>query len=257
MIRMLDIDGHRVEARWWGDDSSDHPVLVLLHEGLGCVDLWKDFPRQLAEKLSCRVFAYSRLGYGKSDACPLPRPVTFMHKEAREFLPRVLAAAGITSHILLGHSDGGSIALIYAATAPEGLKAVITEAAHVFCESLTLESIAQAKVAYEKGDLKPRLEKYHGPNTENAFRGWNDVWLNPKFASWNIRELLPDIGVPVLAIQGREDPYGTLDQITAVEGAIPHCTTAILDHCGHAPHVQAPKQTMESITRFLGPPGRH
>ena len=167
----------------------DKPTLVFLHEGLGCLSLWKEVPAQVSRMTGCNAFVFSRLGYGGSDPCPLPRKINFMHREALDFLPAVLKAADIRDHFLIGHSDGGSIGIIYAGSPRAGhLKGLITEAAHVFCEPVTLDAIKQAKHHYLHHDLKKRLERYHGPNTENAFWGWNNAWLHPKFIHWNIQK---------------------------------------------------------------------
>ena len=173
----LSAGGGRLEAVWIGPGPDEAPTLVFLHEGLGCVDLWRDFPGRLVELTGCGALVYSRLGYGGSDPCPLPRPVDFMHHEAMEVLPDVIQLAGIRDYLLVGHSDGGSIALIYAGGhAQPGLMGVVSLAAHIFCEDLTRQSIRAARQRYLNGDLKSRLAAYHGENTDGAFWGWNDVW---------------------------------------------------------------------------------
>ena len=251
MSFFLEVQGRKVEAQWWGEADNSTPAMVLLHEGLGCTALWKQFPQQLARTLNCRVFAYSRLGYGHSDPCPLPRPTDFMHREARETLPGVLEAAGIDQYHLLGHSDGGSIALIHAATQPRGLKNIITEAAHVFCEPITLKAIAKAKDAYRNDTMKQKLTKYHGKNTDTAFRGWNDVWLSPEFVHWNIESCLANIQVPCLALQGESDPYGSPAQLTAIQNHVPLCTSHLIPFCGHTPHKEQPLPTLTAIIDFI------
>ncbi|MCP3956131.1 MAG: alpha/beta hydrolase, partial [Desulfobacterales bacterium] len=226
----LFVDDHKIEIAWHGPGPEEAPTLVFLHEGLGCVALWRDFPAKLAAATGCGAFVYSRLGYGKSDPCELPRLIRFMHTEGLEVLPRVLEAAGIKECILVGHSDGGSIAIVYAGGTPAvPLRGLITAAAHVFCEQLSVDSIENAKIQYEEHNLRQKLNKYHGANTKYAFRGWNDIWLDPDFMDWNIEEYLPGIQVPILAIQGEEDQYGTRAQIEAIKRmAGPRAKTLLL-----------------------------
>ena len=201
----------------------------------------------------CGALLYSRQGYGHSDPCPLPRPVRFMHHEALAVLPEVLAVTGIRDHILIGHSDGGSIALIHAGSPPRpGLLGLVTLAAHVFCEDISRRSIAAARDKYLQGDLKSRLETYHGSNTDCAFWGWNDVWLHPEFIDWNIEEFLPTITAPLLVIQGDDDPYGTAAQVAAIERqAGAPVRTAMIAACGHAPHLQQKDATIDKVTEFI------
>lgn len=245
--------GGRLEAEWIGPDPDQSPTLVFLHEGLGCVSLWRDVPARLAKITGCGALIYSRLGYGRSDACTLPRPVDFMHQEGLTVLPEVLRQTGIHDHILVGHSDGGSIALIQAGGNPcPGLKGVITLAAHVFCEELTRRSIEAARDRYLNGDLKTRLALYHGENTHCAFRGWSDVWLHPDFRYWNIERFLPALRVPVLAIQGENDPYGSPVQIDAIRRNAGGVVDArLFSNCGHAPHLEKPDTVFPAISAFV------
>lgn len=197
--------GKPVQIEYLRQDKGlpDHPVLVFLHEGLGTADSWKSVPKELGCRTRCRVFCYTRLGYGRSSGLELPRKINYLHSEALKILPQVLAAAGIDRYILVGHSDGGSIALIYGGgLRPDGLKGIITLAAHLFCEPITVQGLRQARDWYVKGDLKAKLERVHGANTEAAFWGWNDTWLAPRFMHWNIEKYLPLIPVPVLGLQG-------------------------------------------------------
>jgi pimeloyl-ACP methyl ester carboxylesterase len=253
LTQYLQINGHRLETAWHGPGPEQAPTLVFLHEGLGCVALWRDFPARLAAATGCGALVYSRLGYGKSDPCELPRPIRFMHTEGLDVLPRVLATAGIKECILIGHSDGGSIAIVYAGGTPAvPLKGLITEAAHVFCEQLSVDSIEAARVQYERHELRARLRKYHGTNTEYAFRGWNDVWLHPDFMQWNIEEYLPGIRVPMLAIQGVDDQYGTTAQLLAIEEQTgPLTETLLLPDCRHAPHVEQEQATLDAMQAFI------
>lgn len=248
----LRINGHKIEVKWHRSADRQRPVLVFLHQGLGCVDLWKDFPEKLADMTRCPAFSFSRLGYGGSDKCRLPRKVNFMHTEAISFLPRIMDAAGIQKHIIIGHSDGGSIGIIYTGYhQPPRQLGLITMAAHVFCEPVTVEAIEIAGQRYKTGDLKSRLEPYHKHNTEYAFRGWNDVWLNPVFMHFNIQRYLSRIHVPVLAIQGKQDPYGSDEQIRSIRKNCPAARTVLLESCQHSPHVSHPEASLSLMAQFI------
>jgi pimeloyl-ACP methyl ester carboxylesterase len=253
MTHFLTVDDNRYEIRWHRYGKKNGPVLVFLHEGLGCVDLWKTFPENLAEETACDGFVFSRLGYGRSDPCPLPWKINFMHTQALAALPRILSAAGIRNAILIGHSDGGSIALIHAGSRHAGqrLQGVITESAHVFCEPITLASIRTARHAYLAGNLQARLARYHGTNTDTAFHGWNGAWLNPRFVHWDIRKYLGQIQVPVLALQGEDDPYGTPAQLTAVESGVLDCKTVLIKNCRHSPHLEQPDRVTADMAAFI------
>lgn len=246
------LDGRRLETGWWGPLPDAASTLVLLHEGLGCVALWRDFPARLAEATGCGVFAYSRFGYGGSDPAPLPRPLDYMQLEVRDVLPRVLDAAGVRRCILIGHSDGASIAAAYAGgTADDRVRALVVIAPHYFVEEMCLASIAQAKLAYEQADLRSRLARHHA-DVDNAFRGWNDTWLDPRFrTAFDIRALLAQIQVPILQMQGTEDPYGTKAQPIAGERGAPcPVETLMLSGTRHAPHAEAPDAVLGAITAF-------
>lgn len=247
------IEGLRLEYQLLTPDQSQALTLVLLHEGLGCVALWKEFPRQLAETSGCRVLSYSRAGYGGSDPCPLPRPLRFMHDEGLRVLPKILDAAGIEQAVLVGHSDGASIALIHAGgLADRRIRGLILMAPHVFVEELTLTSIRQARDAYADTDLRQRLRRYHGDNVDCAFLGWSVAWLDPSFLQWNLEEYLPTIGVPVLLIQGEEDNYGTLRQLEAIKAQLPgKVEGVILPACGHSPFRDQPEKTLQASAAFL------
>ena len=249
----LDVDGVSLEVKWLGLADSQMPVLVFLHEGLGCVALWRDFPEKLCQQLGLRGFVFSRQGYGASDPIPLPRPVEFMHHEGMETLPKVLDAAGIDETILIGHSDGGSISLINAGGVKDPrVKAVITLAAHVFNEDITVKSIEEAKVAFETTNLRDRLAKYHGDNVDCAFWGWNDVWLNPDFKTWNIEEFLPGVDVPALILQGENDQYGTPAQVEAIRTGIgDNASIQLIPDCKHSPHLEQPDNTLTLIAGFV------
>lgn len=248
---VLEVEGKPLEWTRWGDPNS--PTLVFLHEGLGSVSLWRNFPRDLAASTGWSAFAFSRFGYGRSAPCNLPRPSTYMHREGKVILPKVLRLAGIEDYIHIGHSDGGTIALIHAANSPEGrLRGVITEAAHVFNEDICIESVKLIREQYENKGLKTRLERHHGANTDFAFYGWCDAWLHEDFRKWNVENFLSSIKIPWLVIQGRDDNYGTLRQVDAISsGTGGRCETFIPPECGHAPHVDNPDLLCERMTRFI------
>lgn len=252
VTRHLTVDNSRFEIQWHRHGEKNLPVLVFLHEGLGCVQMWKTFPELLAKETGCNGFVFSRLGYGRSGTCRLPWKANFMHTQALAVLPKIVAAAGIRNHILIGHSDGGSIALIYAGSShAAGLVGVVTEAAHVFCEPVTLSSIRGARQAYFAGSLRKKLARYHGSNTDTAFWGWNDAWLDPVFVHWNITKYLGRIQVPVLAIQGKDDPYGTVQQLRVIENTVQDCETQHIANCGHAPHHEQPDMVLASMAAFI------
>ncbi len=242
----------RLEAAWHGPPPERAPTLVFLHEGLGSVSLWRDFPARLAARTGLGALVYSRRGYGRSDSIQLPRSVRFMYDEA-EVLERVLDAAGIREAVPVGHSDGASIALIHAATHPgERVRALALEAPHVFVENVTVASIAAIGEVYRTTDLRRRLEKHHGDNTDAAFRGWNEVWLDPAFRDWNIEALLPRVRVPVLVVQGTDDEYGSARQIEALErGVGGSVETLLLDGCGHSPHRDRPDAVLDAMAGFV------
>ena len=249
----IKIAGHQLEYAWYGPRPDQAPALIFLHEGLGCVAMWKDFPQRVSEATGCGALVYSRSGYGNSDPCELPRTVRFMHDEALISLPQVLDEFEIREAILVGHSDGGSIALIHAGgTMDARVQALVLLAPHVFVEEIGIDSIRRIAEDYRSGRLKQRLERYHGKNVECAFWGWNDVWLNPEFRSWNIEEYLPQIRVPALLIQGEDDQYGTLNQIKAIEsGCEGPVRTVMLADCGHSPHLDQPEKTREAVEAFV------
>jgi pimeloyl-ACP methyl ester carboxylesterase len=246
------IDGRVIEAAWHGPAADQAPTLVLLHEGLGSVAMWKDFPKALAERTGCGVLVYSRPGYGQSDPVPLPRPVTYMHDEAEHVLPAVLDQAGIRKAILIGHSDGASIATLYAGGRQDfRIRGLVLMAPHFFVEEMGLQAIAAAKRAYETGDLRARLARYHR-DVDVAFRGWNDAWLDPDFRGFRIDDAVAHIRVPILIIQGEADAYGTAAQVEhAEQEAYCPVVVAMLPDCGHSPQIDQAEATLGAITDFV------
>jgi pimeloyl-ACP methyl ester carboxylesterase len=231
--------------------QSGRPTIVMLHEGLGSVSMWKDFPHRLAEATGCRTVAYSRFGYGRSAAPPQPHTALTMHeREALEVLPRVLQELGIERPVLFGHSDGASIALIYAARHHDAAAAVIAMAPHVFVEDMCLASIVAARQSYLKTDFPSRLARYHD-HPDRAFWLWNDVWLDPAFRAWNIEHFLPSITCPVLAIQGHEDEYGTMQQLERLARATPQSHLVKLQGCRHSPHRDRPAEVLAATRLFV------
>ncbi len=244
--------GHRLEFEWHGPSGEYAPTLVFLHEGLGSVTHWRGFPKKLAEETACGALVYSRLGHGGSDPLDRPHAVTFMHEEAQVVLPEVLRTCGVQRPILFGHSDGASIALIYSGTRSGPVTGMVLEAPHIFVEDLSVASIQSMKERFETTNLKKKLKRHHGANTERMFQRWNDVWLTPEFRHWNIEELLQHITAPMLLIQGLDDPYGTVKQIeaitTRVRGGV---ETVLFPECGHSPHRERPEQTLDAASRFI------
>ena len=224
------------------------PALVFLHEGLGSVELWRDFPERLAQLTGRRALIYSRAGHGQSDLPAAPRPPRFMHDEALDVLPALLDAFGLESPILVGHSDGGSIALIHAGAHP--VSGLVLLAPHVFVEDLSVASIAEARETFETTDLRDRMARYHR-DAEATFRLWNDIWLAPEFRDWNIEDVLPAITAPVLAIQGEHDQYGTLAQIDAIEAGVAGEFERVVLDARHAPHLEAPEETLKAAAEFI------
>lgn len=243
-----------IECLWINRELTGRPLLVFLHEGLGSVSLWKDWPAQVCERTQTRGLVFSRYGYGKST----PRrhdekwPVTFMHAQARDALPALFKALDVDDErpILFGHSDGGSIALLYAAMFPDCVQAIAVAAPHIFVEDITIANIEAAREAYLTTDLPRKLGRHHD-DPDSAFWGWNDIWLNPDFRAWNIEEYLGDIRCPVLAIQGEDDEYGTLDQIHGIQRRAPQTQLCIIPHCGHSPHKDQPATVIDALEGFL------
>ncbi len=249
---MLAVAGHRLEyARLAARRPG--PTLVLLHEGLGCVAMWKRFPAALAAATGLAVFSYSRAGYGGSSPVTLPRPIDFHTREAVDVLPRLLDAAGIGECVFIGHSDGASIALIYTgASADPRVVGLAAMAPHVLTEQKCVASVRDAIDAFEHGDLRARLARYHGDNIECAFRGWSDTWIDARFAAWNIERYLAGIRVPVLTLRGDKDPYNTRVHVEKIAAGVTAEVTSIsLPGCGHAPHAESEAVVTDHLRTFL------
>jgi pimeloyl-ACP methyl ester carboxylesterase len=254
-MQWLNIAGTRLECRWFGPGAEQAPTLVFLHEGLGCVELWKGFPQRVAAATGCGVLAYSRAGYGRSDPVSLPRPLSYMHHEGLEVLPAVLDAAGVRQAILVGHSDGASITLINAGGVrdPRVIGAILM-APHVFNEPRCMDSIRAACDAYAEGGLRAALARYHA-DVDGAFRGWSRAWLDPGFWSWNIEQYLPRVAIPLLVIQGEGDEYGTAAQVEAIQRQVSApVEVRWLAGCRHSPHRDQPQQTLAAIAGFVQRP---
>jgi pimeloyl-ACP methyl ester carboxylesterase len=248
--------GHSLEYEWLDAAEPGKPALVFLHEGLGSIRQWRDFPLQVAKATGCSALVYSRYGYGQSDVLAEPRVgVDFMHREALEALPELLARLAIERPVLVGHSDGASIALIHAG-AGHAVRALALMAPHVFVEPVCVQSIRKASAAFDSTDLARRLGKYHR-DPRKTFHLWADVWLDPEFLKWNIEQTLPAISCPVLAIQGEDDEYGTLAQLEALKrGVRGPCALVKLPACGHAPFRDQPRATLDALTKFIAGHGR-
>jgi pimeloyl-ACP methyl ester carboxylesterase len=244
------VGGHRIEYERIETAAPNRPTLVLLHEGLGSVAMWRDFPGRLAHASGCNALVYSRYGYGRSDPLTADRDVRYMHDEALVGLPELLDQLAIARPILVGHSDGGSIALIQAGAGNQPVEGVVTLAAHVLVEDISISSIAAAKIAYETTDLRSKLARYHA-DVDSAFWGWNRIWLHPDFRAWNIEEYLPGIACAVLAIQGEDDEYGTMEQMRRIGAQVKDVELLELEDCRHSPHKDQPEAVLAAITRFV------
>ena len=250
--QFLEVFGRRIEYRRFEPPAAAAmPAIVMLHEGLGSVGMWKDFPLHLAAITGARVVAYSRFGYGRSDPPPRRYGALEMHRcEALEVLPEILRRLQITRPTLFGHSDGASIALIYGAARPCDVSGLVLLAPHVFVEPMCLVSIENARQAYLTTDLRQKLLRYH-QDPDQAFRLWNDLWLHPQFREWTIEGELPAITCPVLAVQGYQDEYGTMEQLERIARAIPRAEQLRLEGCRHSPHRDQPARVLESTARWL------
>lgn len=248
------VQGRKLEIQRITGSSAQNPVIVFMHEGLGSISTWRDFPQAIAARTGYSAIVYSRYGYGNSEVFSGERQVRYMHDEALHVLPELLEKLNVSNPVLLGHSDGASIAIIYAGASVAKVnpaKALILLAPHVFVEDLSIAGIVAAKAAFERTNFGEKLARYHR-DPASTFWGWNRIWLNPEFAKWNIEEYLPQITCPVLAIQGMEDQYGTQMQIGAIERLVPaRFERVIIENCRHSLHRDQPKRTLEVIGDFL------
>lgn len=246
-----------LEYAWLNAEKTDAPIALFLHEGLGSIAMWRDWPQQLCDQLGMRGLVYSRPGYGNST----PRPHAekwqpdYMHIQAHDVLPELLDALHIDAQQraqmwVIGHSDGGSIALLYAAAFPDALAGAVVIAPHEFVEDISVEGIKQARIAYEQTGLRDRLSRYHA-DVDSAFYGWHDAWTNPAFASWSLVDRLSNIRCPLLAVQGHDDHYGTMAHLDTIAEQVPHALLVKLDKCGHSPHREAPDELNAAIQRFI------
>jgi pimeloyl-ACP methyl ester carboxylesterase len=247
----LTVGASHLEYRMIGPSPDSAPVIVMLHEGLGSAGLWGDFPEKLQAATGVGVFAYSRAGYGNSTPATLPRPLDYMHVEALDVLPKLLAKIGFRRGLLLGHSDGASIAAIYAGSRQDHrVQGVVLIAPHFIVENISVASIVQIRNAYATTDLKEKLARWH-KDVDNAFYGWNDAWLDPGFRSWDISEYLAYIRVPVAILQGVDDQYGTMRQVEiAQEECYCPVDVTVIPGAGHQPHREAPGPALDAISEF-------
>ena len=254
--RYVDIDGCQLEIQYTTQSGVSYdentPVIVLLHEGLGCVELWRQFPQLLCERSRCSVIAYSRAGYGSSDAAVLPRPLDYMTREAIDVLPLVLDSIGARKYILVGHSDGATIAAInVGSTTDYRVRGLVLLAPHFYTEAKAVAAITQTRAQYLSGNLRDKLARYH-QHVDVAFNGWCDAWLDPGFIEWNVADCIDHIRIPVLGIQGAADEYGTLAQIDEIQSRIyAPFEQIIFPDCGHSPHLEAADTTLSSIALFV------
>lgn len=248
----VDVPGGKIYLkRWVPESGSQEPPLILLHDSLGCVDLWRDFPEQLAQSLSRTVVAYDRLGFGRSDAQHSPPKMTFIEDEARTYFPAVKKALSMDSYALLGHSVGGAMAINISARDTDCL-AVITVSAQAFVEDLTLEGVGQAKRMFQRPGEIERLQKWHGDKASWVLHAWTDVWLSERFRDWSLLPVIGDVKCPVLAIHGDRDEYGSVafPKFIAEKSAGP-AELMIMPSCGHMPHKEKPQQVIDAAQRFL------
>lgn len=250
--RFVTVGGRRLEYEWHGPSPREAPTIVFLHEGLGAISRWRAFPAALCARLRWGGLVYNRQGYGGSDPFDEPLSPQFMHREALDVLPEVLAAFAVSRPVLFGHSDGGSIALIYAGSG-KAVRALVLEAPHVFVEPLTVASIAMVRDSFaSSAELRTGLGRHHGENTDRLFESWTRIWLSDEFRHWTIENILPGVACPTLVIQGRDDEYGTLRQVEAIAGAISgEVETLLLDNCGHSPHLDCRAAVETAAATFL------
>jgi pimeloyl-ACP methyl ester carboxylesterase len=246
------VAGRRIEVLAQRPSVPARPWVVFLHEGLGSATHWRDFPARVAARAGCGTLVYSRLGYGGSEARPRPWPAAFLEEEATVTLPALLAAFTIDRPVLYGHSDGGSIALMHAATFPGVARGVVAEAAHVMVEDAGPAGITAMRREFLEGDLRARLQKYHGDRVDDTVNGWSETWLRGDVRDWDIRPLLPAITAPVLVIQGRDDEYGTLAQVDEISNGVSGpVERLVLGGCGHSPHRDQADTVLDAVAQFI------
>jgi pimeloyl-ACP methyl ester carboxylesterase len=242
----------RLEYQWVGVPESDYPVVVFLHEGLGSVAIWRDFPERFCREHGFTGLVFSRYGYGQST----PRPAeerwssTFMHEQAFEAVPAFLASLNVERPWLFGHSDGGTIALLYASRFSDRIVGISVVAPHIFMEEINIGNLSKMRETYLTTDLPSKLQRYHA-DVDSAFWGWNDAWLSPAFREWSIEDELSSISCPVLAVQGKDDDYGTLEQIYGIKKKVPDAEVLVLPNCGHSPHRDQPAELSKEVGRFI------
>ena len=249
-MKHITIQGLRLEYRDYPATADNRPTLMLLHEGLGSVAMWRHFPEKLAACTGCRLIVWSRAGYGGSEPYPEPRTPRYMHREGEEMLPALVAALGIDKPILIGHSDGGSIALICAGAHPDLPLGVAVMAPHEFVEEETLAGIRAARTVWQETDWPHKLARYHH-DAPHVFSDWNDCWLSPAFRDWNIEAYLPSIACPVLAIQGEDDEYATMRQIEVIAEKVPGTQLLKLPKCGHSPQRDQESAVLDALAAFV------
>lgn len=245
-----------IEYQWLNAQNTESPLIIFLHEGLGSLAMWKQFPQQLCDAVQCRGLVYSRPAYGRSSPRPADEKwgVDFMHRQAYDVLPCLLSALSVDTRNdppwLFGHSDGGSITLLYAARYPDQLAGAIVLAPHIMVEPVTVSSIEQARIVYLETNLREKLARYHD-DVDSAFWGWNDIWLNPDFLQWSIEAELENISCPLLAVQGLDDEYGSLEQIRGIQRRLPHTELLELAECGHSPHKDRAESVISTAGHFI------
>ena len=251
----IEVLEQRIEVKEIGRKSEAKPTLVFLHHGLGCVELWRNFPNDLCDQTGCPGLIYSRVGHGKSASTTWPRPVTFLEDQGRYFLPELLKTLNIRDVILIGHSEGATISLVYAgahaSTYGDGLRGVIAEAPHLFTEPEHISAISETRDAFRRTGLHDHLAKYHGDNVEGCFHGWAETWLHPSFLTWSIEHQIPNIKCPVLAIRGQHDEYGTHQQLERLKSLYLHELEMEVLVAGHAPHEERPQDMLSMMARFV------
>ena len=254
-MKTVDINGIRLEYLRLSSSRQREkaPAIIFLHEGLGSVSMWRSFPQQVADASGCEAIVFSREGYGKSDPEPAPRTPRYLHRQGIEVLPALISALGLDRPLLLGHSDGGSIALLCAGETQTPLSGLIVIAPHVMVEDATLAGIRKAAKLAHTVDLRQRLTRYHSEkNAATVFAAWQNIWLDPAFRDWNIEACLPMIRCPVLAIQGENDEYATMEQIDRIAAQAPDVSLVKLADCRHSPHREQPQAVTGAITAFIG-----